>query len=407
MSVLTRILPCMICACLLAVGCEHSQRPEESEGEPLDSVRVAAAWSWRGATADEYWNGIELALAQINDAGGVNGLPLAIHRFDDLESIRGSRLAAQEIAAASRYAGVIGHLHSDMTMTTAPIYAKAGLPVIAPASTDPRLTGSDRNSIIRLSNSDDINAMHLARIARGEGYRRIAVIYARTDYGTGLADAIEEHASLNDLEIVDRRSYDESGATESYYAELVADWAVRRLDAVLLAGTASSAGSVVAALRRSGVNAPILGGDGLDDRRFLESARGKAEGTFMITFFHPENPRPEVQAFATAYKKRYGKSPDCWAARGYDATWLLANAMNRAGSAAPEAVGASIRSGERWPTLAGEVVFDSTGEPEGRAGVLVQVIDGRLKFVREMSAQPVAMSDGMYRGVASAGHSGP
>ena len=374
-------------AVTLFTGCA---RTNDADGPTTDaawdSVRVAVAWSWGARGSASFGQGVVLAVEEVNQSGGIGGRPLSIRRVDDGESVHVARLEAAAIAASQDFAAVIGHLHSHISLSTAPIYRAAGLLMISPASTAPELTRGGNELFLRTVNSDTVTAGLLAAYARAQGHERVVIGYVRSEYGAGLANAFERSAADRGLEVVDRRSYDASGQDVAFYQAVFDDWASRRIDAVLLAGTAPSAAFVLQALRRAGVNVPVLGGDGLDDAGLPDAATDAAEGVTAVTSFHPDNPRTEVQRFVGAYSTRFGGKPDSWAARGYEAVQLLAQGMLATGSTRGYEVAEALRAGKEWTTLSGPLSFASTGEPQFRPGILVRVHEGAYRFEAELRA---------------------
>lgn len=380
-----RTIATILANLLIATGCAT----QSGDGERVsrageDTFRVAAAWSWSARGSASYQTGMELAVLEINEGGGIGGLPVAVHRMDDEGSVHAGRLLARRIVADRRYAAVVGHLHSDITLAAAPVYESAGILMLTPASTAPELTRLGRQFVFRTVNSDAVTAQQLAGYAGMKGYRRVAVCYVRSEYGSGLANAFERAASDEGIEVLDRKSYDPSSGQPAYYEELFGEWADRRIDAVLLSATVPAAGMVVRALRAAGVDAPLIGGDGLDDQQLLEMAGEAAEGLVAVTVFSSRNPRADVRRFHRLYVERFGKRPDSWAARGYEAIRLLSDAAIYAERTEMDAASA-LRSGRRWRSLHGGTSFDAHGDPVDRPGVLIRVQDGLFQFEREVS----------------------
>src|SRR5690606_39739667 len=117
-----------------------------SDGETGAEIVIGAPWPWEARSALGYSKGLDMAVAEINGAGGVLGRPLRIKRVDDRESVAEGRLAAQQLAEDREVVAVIGHLQSYVSVPAAAIYDMAGLVMIAPTSTDPRLTSQGYRS---------------------------------------------------------------------------------------------------------------------------------------------------------------------------------------------------------------------------------------------------------------------
>ena len=150
-----RILSIVVLA-VLAVGgaaacggqSARDARVARVAGQSGDIV-IGGAWPWEARQAALYAQGMDLAVDEVNAAGGIRGRRLRIQREDDHESVDGGRLVAQRLAANPDVVAVIGHMQSYVTLPAAAIYEQAGLVLIAPASTDPALTRQGYQHVFR------------------------------------------------------------------------------------------------------------------------------------------------------------------------------------------------------------------------------------------------------------------
>ena len=341
---------------------------------------IGVAWPWESRPVGLYAEGLDMAVEEVNASGGVLGRTLRLERGDDGESVDGGRLVAQRFADDPDVVAVIGHLNSHVSIPAADIYERGGLLMLTPASTAPALTRRGHRRVFRSVHDDEDVGRQMADLAAEQGWRRVYVVYVRTAYGEGLANAFESAAGAGRVDVVGRESY---GADGSGLDALVADVRQTRdaqgFDAVFLAGIPPQAGSVIAALRRGGVGAPVFGGDALDTAELVEAAGGAAEGVYVASVFHPDDPEPGSRAFRTAFEARYGRTPDSWAARGYEAVRILTGAMEAAGSAAPDDVAAALRASGAGG-VAGPFGFDEKGDVVGKRLVVAVVRAGRFEY---------------------------
>lgn len=348
---------------------------------PGEFVTIAAAWPWSIRSEGLYSEGLQLAVDEINDRGGILGRQILIRREDDRESVNEGRLVAQRLGEDPDVVAVIGHLNSHVSIPASAIYERYGLLMITPGSTSPELTRRGHNLIFRSVNGDDDIARNMAEFARNAGYGRLAIGYVRNAYGLGLANAFEEYAHHHGLEVVDRQSYDPaSSSSPSAYQRMVGLWDDLEFDALFLAGMAPQAGYLVRQIRNAGLTMPILGGDALDTPELIESAGTAAHGMVVASVFHPDDPHPEVQRFVQTFRSSYGRSPDSWAARGYEAMRLLAEAMESAGSTVPSDVASRLHSSNPSFSLSGPVSFNRYGDVVGRRLVTVVVRDEEFAY---------------------------
>ena len=275
---------------------------------------------------------------------------------------------------------VIGHLQSFVTAPAAAIYEQAGLVLIAPTATDPALTTQGYRHVFRATFTDRDTGRQLAELA-ARRFRRVAICYIRNTYGRGLANAFEERADEIGLTIAARRSYDPSEHVSTRSFEpIVREWKSLELDAIFLAGEVPSAGLFVAQARADGLDVPILGGDAMGAPTLIATGGRATEGMIVTSFFHPDEPRPEVQRFRDLFRKRSAQPPDAAAAIGYDVVHLLARAMRRAGSAIPDDVARALRELPAWTGATGTFQFDRQGSAIGKKPVIMTVRDGQFAY---------------------------
>lgn len=390
----------MVLAALWACGGENEDARVRAEID-ADTVRVAAAWSWDGAGGPSYAAGIQLAVEEVNHGGGIGGIPLAVHRFEDHASVHEGRLLAQQLASDPRYSVVIGHLHSHVTLAAATIYEASGRVMITPGSTVPELTRKGYRFVFRTVNSDAVTAQQLVAEVRRAGHRRVALCYVRSDYGSGLANAFERSAVDEGIEIVDRRSYDAAEPQQHRYEDLFTDWRERRIDAVMLAGTTPSAAHLIRAMRSTGLTQPVFGGDALDDGRMIAEGRDAIQRLRVMSVFHPDNERDEVRRFVGSFTQSNGIAPDSWAARGYEAVRIAAEAMRRATVSDAISIADVLRHTKEWPTLLSFEGFDSRGDPVSRPGILIEAAPSGFRFEAEVALDAAARSEAYSGSVPS------
>ena len=353
-------------------------------------IVVGAAWPWeaRGG-AILYGKGMDLAVEELNAAGGVLGRPLRLLRLDDQGSVDRGRIIAQELGRNPDVVAVIGHLHSYVTVSAAPIYDLSGLLLLSATSTSPELTTKGYGRVFRTVFNDTEVGRQMAQYAYERGHRRMVIYYARNEYGRGLANAFEEQLVSRGGQVVNRESYDPSLSANPVAAEqTVSGWTSWDFDAVFIAGEDEQAALLIRELRRRGIAVPVLGSDALATPMFVQKGAEAVEGTVIASAFHPEAPDAEARRFTRAFRARYGADPDAGAALGYDAVQVLARAMREARSAEPDRVAAALRGLRGFQGVTGAFTFDEAGNLVGMPIRKVVVREGRFQYLEE--AAPAA-----------------
>lgn len=318
--------------------------------------------------------GIDLAVAHINARGGIKGRPLRLVERDD-EGV-GSKAAAiaGEFVANRSILAVVGHVTSGAMMAAAPVYEQ-GLAAIATTASSPDLSGIS-GWTFRVISSDSANGIDMAQFATARGFKRVAILYENNSYGRGLADAFRR-AYNGQIVALDPIPSDGRSSLEPYVSYL----RVKSPDLVFVAGTDASGRSFLQEARRQSLNSSYMGGDGWTP---LSLDTTIAEGVFVGAPFSAEDPRAEAQAFVRAYRERYHEDPDGNAALGYDATMVLADAIENVGTSRSAIRDwlAGLATGEPHAGVTGPIAFRESGDVIGKGIVMTRVRRGSLAVER-------------------------
>jgi branched-chain amino acid transport system substrate-binding protein len=355
-----RLAPLVIGALIISsVACSRSSQP----------IVVGAAGPWKEAYGAMNKMGIDLAVEEINARGGVRRRPLQVIEQDDEGQGTKAAQVAADFVANRELVAVIGHVNSGAMVAAAHVY-DGELPAVATTATSPELTGISRWTF-RVISSDSANGIALARFADKLGRRRAAIIYENNSYGRGLADSFQR-AFAGEIVSVDPIP-EGTGNLEpfiSYYAR-------EKADVVFAAGTDASGLTVLREARRQGYHADFLGGDGWTG---VVADTSVSDGVYVGAPFTAEDPRPEAQQFVRAFRKKYQQVPDGNAALAYDATQLIAAAI--------EAVGPDRARIRDWLAaldektalrgVTGSISFQPDGDPVGKSFVMTRIAKGLL-----------------------------
>lgn len=309
--------------------------------------------------ASHFLKGVDMAIAEANEAGLLGRRVERMVAEDGGSFIEGTTLA-QAIASDPNVAAVIGHWHSHVTLPASEIYNELGTIMLSPIVSNVALTRRGNEFVFQNIPGDDEIGRQMAYYARDRGYQNLVVLYADNPYGRGLADAFEDAAVSEGLVVVDRRQ----GFVDSFEMNrTIRLWEALGYDAIFVGYGMPEGGELIGRLRRAGVAAPMLGGDGLD-LDLIETLGPHAEGVVVASIFDPGVERAELQAFIAAFFDRYGHQPDVWAVQGYDSIKLLVHAIEAAGTTDAEAV-AHVLHNVVWDGALGTYSFNERGEAEG------------------------------------------
>ena len=339
---------------LAIAGCGGDQRPILIGwgGGPLNDSTVSPSLH----TA-------ELAIAEINAAGGIHGRPLKLVILEDGgEADSAVRVATRLVD--SGVVAVIGHIYSSTTLAAAPVYNNPGNPVlqISPSATSPLISQAGAYTF-RVCPSDLQYGGALAHfVQQNLKLSRGAILYVNNDYGRGVRRTFEKEFTRLSGELTEMDPFLESAPEVGAYLERISQ--TQGVDFIVLAANIDEGGRVLRAIRDRGFRGPVLGGDGLDG---IEDTGALGEGVYVATVYLPSQNTDRNRKFLSAYREKFplGNPVDYSAAATYDIVYLLRDAMLRGGTGRKElrdAVAAVGQSEPAFSGLTGSIAFDENGD---------------------------------------------
>lgn len=304
----------------------------------------------------QWKTGFDLALEQINGAGGIKGRPLQYVFEDSQSDPRQSVTIAQKFVNDPTIVAELGDFSSPASMAASPIYQRAGLVQFGFTNSHPDFTkGGDFMWSNSIAQSDEQPAL-AEFVVKQLGLKRPAVIHLNTDWGRISKDIFVKAAKDNGAEVVATEGFlpDE----KDYRSTLVRIRDAKPDGIVILAYYADGA-LIARQLRSTGIKLPVAAVSSVYSPKFLELGGDAVEGIYTKANFFPEDPRPEVQAFVKTYQAKYGKDPDNFAATAYDTIVLFAEVIKQYG-ADRKAIHDGLASIKDVPSVVfGKVTFDT------------------------------------------------
>ncbi|NBC33860.1 MAG: ABC transporter substrate-binding protein [Alphaproteobacteria bacterium] len=315
-------------------------------------------------------NGAELAVADLNAAGGLLGEEVELRIGDDACDPR------QAVSVANEFVNdgvvfVAGHFCSGSSIPASQVYTEEAILQISPASTNPALTDEGGDNVFRVCGRDDQQgSIAAAYIAEVFPDANIAIVHDRTAYGKGLADAMRD--ALNALG-VEETVYQAYTAGESDYSALVTRLNREAIDVLYVGGYHTEAGLMARQMREQGMETQLISGDALVTEEFWAITGDAGEGTLM-TF----GPDPREFPAASEVVERFraqGIEPEGYTLYTYAAIQAYTQAVEAAGSTDLDAVIAALRDNS-FETVIGDLTFDDNGDIEQPAYVFYEWEDG-------------------------------
>lgn len=322
--------------------------------------------------------GIRMALDEINAAGGLNGRPIRLIEYDTRGDPREAGVVVTRLIASDRVAAVLGESASGVTLAAAPVAQQAGVPLITPSSTSPRVTRVGE-MIFRVCFIDTFQGRVCAQFAHDDlRGRRAALLFDQgSPYSAGLADEFRREFRRLGGQIVSEQTY--AAGDQDFAAQLTA---IRTAapDVLFSPGYYTDGGAIAVQARKLGLSAPILGADGWSSPKLAELGGPAAEGLYYSDHYAPEDPAPQIRAFVAEHERRFGIEPESGTALGYDAMRLLVDAMRRARSLAGRDLADALAATRDFAGVTGTITIDAERNAV-KPAVILQIRDGRPRYV--------------------------
>ena len=334
-----------------------------------------------GISTDE---GLQLALDQINAKGGVLGRPIKVVVEDDESRPEEAVTVVQKLINQNEVVAVIGEVASTRSLAAAPVCQKAHIPMLSPSSTNPKVTQVG-SYIFRACFIDPFQGAAMANFASNKlGMKKLAILYdVKNDYSVGLRQFFIDTITKNGGQIVADESYGEGDF--DFKAQLT-KIRTANPDGIYVPGYYTEVGLICRQARELGITVPLMGGDGWDSDKTFEIGRDAVNGCYFTNHYSPDEDRPEVKAFVSAYRAKYnGKTPDAMAILGYDSMDLMADAIRRAGSTKGKAIRDALASTRDFPAASGTITIDAHRNAQ-KPIVILKIENDKTTFVG--SVQP-------------------
>ena len=319
-------------------------------------------------------NGAQMAVDEINAAGGIKGKKLKLIYYDDQGKAEEAAAAVTRLITKDKVVAIIGEVASTRSLAAAPIAQSNKIPMISPSSTNPKVTEVG-DYIFRVCFIDPFQGTVMALFATNElKAKKVAILRdTKSDYSMGLADFFIKKFQDLGGKIVADESY-ESGAVE-YRGQLTKIKAAKP-DAIFVPGYYTEVGLIALQARQLGIKAHLLGGDGWDSSKLFEIGKAAINGSFFSNHYTTETTDPLAKDFIKKFQEKFKETPDGLAALGYDSIKVLAFAMNATTEITPANIRNELAKIKDYPAVTGVITIDEKRNAK-KSAVVVRV-DGTV-----------------------------
>lgn len=324
-------------------------------------------------------NGMELAVRQANEAGGVQGQKLVLVRDDDGGDPKQGTLIAQKHCDDAGMLAVVANFNSGVTIPSSDVYNRCGMPQVTNAS-NPKVTQAGYKNLFRPIANDLSQGAAPAEYALTKlGAKKAAVVHDKQAFGQGVAEVFRENFTKGGGTVT---SFSGIAQTDVDFSALLSSIRAENPDVVYFGGVMPAVGLFVKQARELGIKATFFAADSAFTPDFIAGAGPASEGTVVSFQAPPYDSSPALQKFAADYKAAFGEAPGPYSAYGYVEATIIIEAMKKAPTPLTRAGIAAEIAKSDFDGLVGHVAFTPEGELKKPFLFLYAVKDGTFGLVQ-------------------------
>jgi branched-chain amino acid transport system substrate-binding protein len=312
--------------------------------------------AWMGEAIER---GAEMAIADLNAAGGILGQPARLIKVDDYCEGEQAVAAANKLVA-NDVVVVMGHQCSGAAIPASKVYAEAGILMMTPNATNPLVTEQGLENVFRFCGRDDLQgSMAGAYLADHWAGKNIAILHDGQAYGRGLSEEVKRALNARGVSVAIFEGIT-SGLVD--YSDVIDKILAANIDVLYYGGYSPEAGVLIRGLRNRGDDLQFVAGDGINSADFGLTAGNASHGTMFTSTLDLRDTRQAAELVARFRSEHYEPIGPTFLAYGAMQTW--AAAVEKAGSLELEDVIEALRTNE-FDTIYGQIGFDEKGDVYG------------------------------------------
>jgi branched-chain amino acid transport system substrate-binding protein len=346
-------------------------------GEAKGTIKIATQSPLSGdqaAVGEGIKLGAQLAIEQLKGSIDKAGFKVELVPFDDQAKPDVGVANAKNMVTDKQILAVVGHYNSGVAIPSSEVYKDANLVQVSPANTNPLITDRNLPNVNRVCGRDDLQGVVGADFAKSLKVKTAYVIHDKTTYGQSVAEFFRDHAKKIGIQVVGFEGTEE----KSNFDPILTPARAKNPDLIYFGGIYSQAAPLFKQAREKGIKATFLGPDGLDSSDLSKIGGPAVVKMYYTTVAGPVAVYPKAQDFAKAYKDKFKKDPEPFAAQSYDSTAIALKAIEAAIKAAGgklpsrDAVAKEVRK-VKYSGLTGNIEFDGKGDPKKALYFVLQV----------------------------------
>lgn len=368
----------LVAAAALVAGCG---------GGASNDIKIGVVYELTGGTAtfgEAASNGAKLAFKEINAKGGVLGKQITAVIADNKSEPAESTNAMSKVITQDKVVAVTGFTTSSNAIAGSAVAEASKIPFVGAAPTNPKVTvdeksGKVKDYTFRVCFIDPFQGTVGANFALSTlKLKKVAVLIDNSsDYSKGLAQFFKDAFTKGGGQIIAEEAYLQK---DQDFKTILTKIKALNPEMIYVPGYYEEVGKIIKQARELGITVPFVGGDGWDSPKLAEIAGAASlNGTYFTNHYSVEDTSAKSKAFVEAYKKEYNRMPDAMAVLGYDAAYVLVDAIKRAGSTDSAKIREALAGTKDFEGVTGKLTLNSTHDAV-KSAVIIEFKDGKQMY---------------------------
>ena len=350
-----------------------------------NEILIGSYSSNTGATATFgvfQMRGIEMAVEEINAAGGVNGKKIKHINYDNKSDNDETLAVVNRLVSQDKVVAIIGEATSGRSKIGAQIAQQNKIPMLTSSATNPDVTKVG-NYIFRACFIDPFQGQVMAKfMIENLKLKKAAVLRdVKNDYSVGLSDVFKEELKKMGGEIVDDIAYQEGDID---FKSQLTSIKTKNPDVIFVPGYYNEVALLAKQLKEMGMKQILLGGDGWSSPKLYEIAKDAMNGHYFSNHYTTESTDPKTVQFVKNFKAKYNEDADVMAALAYDATYMMVEAIKNAKEITPDAIRDGLARIKDFKGVTGNITMNDNRDAI-KSAVVVKVEGPSYKFVTSVN----------------------
>lgn len=327
-------------------------------------------------------HGTEMAIEEINAAGGINGKKIRHINYDNKSDADETLAVVNRLISQDKVVAILGEATSGRSKIGAQVAQQHKVPMLSSSATNPDVTKVG-NYIFRACFIDPFQGMVMAKFMTENLKLKKAAILRdiKNDYSVGLSDIFADKLKAAGGEIITDISYQEGDI--DFKSQLTAIKA-KNVEAIFVPGYYNEVALIAKQAKELGMTMPLLGGDGWSSPKLYEIAKEAINGNYFSNHYTTESKDPKTVNFVKAFKAKYKEDADVMAALAYDAVYLMVEAIKNSKEVTSENIRNELANIKNFHGVTGQMSMDENRNAV-KSAVVVQVQGTEYKFITSVT----------------------